>query len=82
MIRRGAQEFATIDPADEREMAAANRAFHRAVWKASHNESLVDLLRAHNGKCELQLLLKRSSVDQAGQRVVVRMVGELLGPSS
>jgi DNA-binding FadR family transcriptional regulator len=44
LIRRGAQEFATIDPADEREMAAANREFHRAVWKAGHNESLMDLL--------------------------------------
>jgi hypothetical protein len=45
-------------------------------------QRVFDLLGAHNGKCELQPLLKRSSVDQAGQRVVVRMVGELLGPSS
>jgi DNA-binding GntR family transcriptional regulator len=44
LIRRGADEFATINPADEREMATANRNFHRAVWNASHNESLVDLL--------------------------------------
>jgi DNA-binding GntR family transcriptional regulator len=44
LIRRGAQAFATIGPADERAMAAANRDFHRAIWKASHNESLMDLL--------------------------------------
>jgi DNA-binding GntR family transcriptional regulator len=43
-IRLGAHEFANIDPANERAMAEANRGFHRAIWKASHNESLTDVL--------------------------------------
>jgi DNA-binding GntR family transcriptional regulator len=33
-----------IDANDPRAMVAANREFHRAVWRASHNESLLDLL--------------------------------------
>jgi DNA-binding GntR family transcriptional regulator len=31
-------------PVAEQDMAEANRVFHRAVWKATHNESLRDIL--------------------------------------
>jgi DNA-binding GntR family transcriptional regulator len=33
-----------IDANDPRAMVVANQQFHRAVWRASHNESLLDLL--------------------------------------
>jgi DNA-binding GntR family transcriptional regulator len=37
-----------IDPRDEHAMTAGNREFHQAVWRASHNETLLDLLRRLN----------------------------------
>ncbi|WP_022885319.1 GntR family transcriptional regulator [Glaciibacter superstes] len=43
-LRHAASEMAAVDTADEEAMAAANRAFHRRLWAASHNESLTDLL--------------------------------------
>jgi DNA-binding GntR family transcriptional regulator len=33
-----------VDTSDPRAMADANREFHRAVWVATHNRSLIDLL--------------------------------------
>jgi DNA-binding GntR family transcriptional regulator len=36
------QKFGDVSGSDA--MVEANRQFHRAVWKASHNESLLDLL--------------------------------------
>lgn len=42
---RAAEE---ADPNDEKLLAQVNREFHRAVWIASHNESLVDLLNRLN----------------------------------
>lgn len=33
-----------VDPSDPRAMADANREFHRAIWEATHNRSLIDLL--------------------------------------
>ena len=44
-LRRIAGRLSEVDPADGPAMAEANREFHRAVWRASHNESLTDLLR-------------------------------------
>lgn len=37
-----------VDPTDPGAMAAANRAFHREVWLASHNGTLIDLLTRVN----------------------------------
>lgn len=37
-----------VDRSDPRAMAEANRAFHRAVWEATHNRSLIDLLERLN----------------------------------
>jgi DNA-binding GntR family transcriptional regulator len=33
-----------MDTSDPQRMARSNAAFHRAVWRATHNESLIDLL--------------------------------------
>jgi len=44
LLVRG-EDTEVIDP---REMVAANKQFHRAVWRASHNESLLDLLERLN----------------------------------
>jgi DNA-binding GntR family transcriptional regulator len=38
----------TVDPGDADAMAAANRAFHQAVWAASRNGTLIDLLTRLN----------------------------------
>ncbi|MGH3246927.1 MAG: GntR family transcriptional regulator [Trebonia sp.] len=37
-----------VDPADPDAMAAANRAFHKEVWLASHHGTLIDLLTRVN----------------------------------
>lgn len=34
-----------VDPADPRAMAGYNKDFHHAVWRASHNETAIDLLQ-------------------------------------
>jgi DNA-binding GntR family transcriptional regulator len=47
-LRRIADQLARVDTSDENEMASANREFHLAVWRASHNDSLVDLLSRLN----------------------------------
>lgn len=44
LLQRLIRRWDTIDQNDHRAMMAANREFHQTVWKASHNESLVDLL--------------------------------------
>jgi DNA-binding GntR family transcriptional regulator len=44
-MRRVADGLDGIDTSDHGAMADGNREFHRAVWRASHNESLSDLLR-------------------------------------
>jgi DNA-binding GntR family transcriptional regulator len=44
-IRRQLDRLTAIDEADGAAMAEGNREFHRAVWRASHNESLTDLLK-------------------------------------
>ena len=44
-MRGIAERLDAVDTSDEAAMAAANRTFHRSVWRASHNESLSDLLR-------------------------------------
>ena len=33
-----------VDPSDHTQMVEANQRFHRALWRAGHNEPLVDLL--------------------------------------
>jgi DNA-binding GntR family transcriptional regulator len=44
-MRRIVQTLDEVDPTDEIAMSNGNRQFHRSVWRASHNESLTDLLR-------------------------------------
>jgi len=44
-LRRIAQRLEDLDITDELAMAEGNREFHRAVRRASHNESLSDLLQ-------------------------------------
>jgi DNA-binding GntR family transcriptional regulator len=44
-MRRTADRLDDVDSSDELAMASGNREFHRSVWRASHNESLTDLLR-------------------------------------
>lgn len=38
----------TVSPDDRSGMVEANLAFHGAIWRASHNESLIDLLERLN----------------------------------
>jgi DNA-binding GntR family transcriptional regulator len=47
-LRRASGVFGAVDPTDETGLARANRDFHRAVWRASHNESLSDMLERLN----------------------------------
>jgi DNA-binding GntR family transcriptional regulator len=42
VLRHLVEQSATIDDDDER--VRANRQFHQAMWRASHNEALADLL--------------------------------------
>jgi DNA-binding GntR family transcriptional regulator len=44
-LRRIVERLSNVDASDTAAMAEGNREFHRAVWRASHNESLTDLLR-------------------------------------
>lgn len=44
-MKRLASRLDGVDTSDERQMARANREFHQAVWQASSNEPLSDLLR-------------------------------------
>ena len=47
-LRRYLNRGEDAGAADPRAMVAANQQFHRAVWRASHNESLLDLLERLN----------------------------------
>jgi DNA-binding GntR family transcriptional regulator len=47
-LRRHLSRGEDVDVADPRAMVAANQQFHRAVWRAAHNESLLDLLERLN----------------------------------
>jgi DNA-binding GntR family transcriptional regulator len=47
-LRRYLNRGEDVDVADPRAMVVANQQFHRAVWRASHNESLLDLLERLN----------------------------------
>jgi DNA-binding GntR family transcriptional regulator len=44
LMRRVHRPWDSVDTTDHRAMMAANREFHRTVWRASHNDSLMDLL--------------------------------------
>jgi DNA-binding GntR family transcriptional regulator len=44
-MRRIAERLDSMDTSDELAMAAGNREFHQSVWRASHNDSLSDLLQ-------------------------------------
>lgn len=43
-MRRADERYARIEPQDANTLAERNRDFHRTIWKASHNEALVDML--------------------------------------
>jgi DNA-binding GntR family transcriptional regulator len=43
-LRRLADEMERVDTTDETAMITANREFHRALWWATHNEPMIDLL--------------------------------------
>jgi DNA-binding GntR family transcriptional regulator len=44
LMKELATSMTTLESPDPPQMAAANDRFHRAVWGASHNRSLIDLL--------------------------------------
>jgi DNA-binding GntR family transcriptional regulator len=44
-MRRVVERLDAVDTTDDVGMATGNRELHRSVWRASHNESLTDLLR-------------------------------------
>jgi DNA-binding GntR family transcriptional regulator len=43
-IGHALERMQAIDPGDDTAMAETNRAYHEAIWTASHNATLVDLL--------------------------------------
>lgn len=43
-LRRAEEAMSKLEAGDENAMAAANREFHQALWRSSHNDSLIDLL--------------------------------------
>jgi DNA-binding GntR family transcriptional regulator len=43
-LQQTAAAFAALDPTDEAAVTNGNRDFHRAVWQASHNGPLIDVL--------------------------------------
>lgn len=47
-MRKAQDKIARLDLGDSLAMAERNREFHRTVWRASHNDSLVDLLERLN----------------------------------
>jgi DNA-binding GntR family transcriptional regulator len=48
LLRRLHERGEQIPPEDISAVVEANRQFHRAVWRASHNDSLLDLLERLN----------------------------------
>lgn len=48
VLRRLLELEEKVSPRDPEKMADANQTFHRAIWRASHNESLIDLLERLN----------------------------------
>jgi DNA-binding GntR family transcriptional regulator len=47
-MRRAAEHASRPEATDGDALAETNREFHRSVWRASHNESLIDLLERLN----------------------------------
>lgn len=47
-MRRVEERGTRVDATDAKALAESNRDFHRAVWRASHNDSLIDLLERLN----------------------------------
>ncbi|MFC4055493.1 GntR family transcriptional regulator [Actinomadura syzygii] len=45
--------FDELDPHDTEAVAANNAQFHRAIWRAAHNESLLDVLQRLDGHLRL-----------------------------
>ncbi len=47
-IKRASAAYRQVDPNDVNALVESNREFHRSVWLASHNHSLIDLLERLN----------------------------------
>lgn len=47
-MRRMLDRMSRYDADDPTGMTASNREFHRTIWRASHNQSLIDLLERLN----------------------------------
>lgn len=47
-MRRLLEKVNRLDASDPHALAEVNREFHRAIWRASHNDSLIDLLERLN----------------------------------
>ena len=60
VMRKMAEEMAALGPGDPALMTGANSRIHRAIWHASRNESLIDLLE------RLSLHLRRYPADTLG----------------
>lgn len=48
MLRALVQKGRSVQPDEPAALVAANHQFHRTVWRASHNEALIDLLERLN----------------------------------
>ena len=60
IMRKFAEEMVALGPGDPALMTGANSRIHRAIWQASRNESLIDLLE------RLSLHLRRYPTDTLG----------------
>jgi DNA-binding GntR family transcriptional regulator len=70
-MRRALQRTAAGDVSEAQRLAENNRTFHRAVWRASHNEALIDLLERlnlHLGRYPATTLIHPGRLESAYQQ--------------
>jgi DNA-binding GntR family transcriptional regulator len=61
-MRRAEERYRRVEPDDVEALVEGNRDFHRAIWMATHNRSLVDLLERldmHLGRYPITTLTYR-----------------------
>lgn len=70
LLQRLVERWESVNQKDPAEMLAANREFHMTVWRACHNESLIDLVRRielHVSRFPVTTLSAPGRWDQAGK---------------
>ena len=70
LLQRSIDRWDSIDRGDQNAMLEANREFHMTIWRAGHNESLIDLLRRldlHIARFPVSTLSYEGRWEQAGK---------------